>query len=391
MTLLFDGIFSSVAWGHFVVDMLNGQRPILLAYLSVSLGLTNTTLALISTIYVWVASISQIGFGWLTDRFGARWVAAIGVIWMGIFFSLAMTLPGYEALFFLVIGSLGSAALHPAGTMQATLRGRAHYAGRETTAASLFFFFGQFGYSVGPLLGGPLLDRFGSIGLLALAALTFPIGINAAWQMRNLPHPHHEAEKHKEQTAKITVSKSFIVILTLTASMQAWAQQNMITFVPKYLADMQVAPTIYGILSGLFLAGSALGGVIGGNLADRFGKKRVAFTALALASIPLGLIAQIGWSNWLYILIPLSGALTGSVHSILVVTAQKSIPAGMGLISGLTLGIMFSAGALGTLLSGPIVDAYGFPIMFMMTAGIAMLGAVFVLMWGKGVDLLYSS
>jgi hypothetical protein len=64
--------------------------------------------------------------------------------------------------------------------------------------------------------------------------------------------------------------------------------------------------------------------------------------------------------------------LTGSVHSIVVVIAQSTIKGGMALASGLILGIMFSAGAFGTLLSGPLADSWGFPPVFQLTAGLVL-------------------
>jgi predicted MFS family arabinose efflux permease len=102
----------------------------------------------------------------------------------------------------------------------------------------------------------------------------------------------------------------------------------------------------------------------------------VATVALTLASIPLFLISLVGWSPWLYLLVPLSGALTGAVHSIIVVLAQRVVRGGMALASGLTLGFMFSAGALGTLLSGPLADRWGFPPLFQMTAGLALVASL---------------
>ena len=77
-------------------------------------------------------------------------------------------------------------------------------------------------------------------------------------------------------------------------------------------------------------------------------------------------------SPWLYLLVPLSGMFTGSVHSIVVVTAQGVIKGGMALASGLILGIMFSAGAFGTLLSGPLADSWGFQPVFQMTAALVL-------------------
>jgi FSR family fosmidomycin resistance protein-like MFS transporter len=370
MPLLLDSLFSSIAFGHFMVDLLNGSRSVLLAYLSEPLGLSNTNIALISTLYIWMASMTQPIFGWLTDRFGPRWFAAGGLAWMMSFFMLAMFLPGKESLFFLVVASLGSAALHPAGAMQATVRGRTHYAGRETTAASFFFMFGQMGYFFGPITAGPLLGKFGLVGLLIPAGLCLPIALNAGWQLRNT-RPVKSTGK-QGSTIQINRSLWFIVTLATVAILQAWAQQNMMTFVPKYLKDLGQTPSIYGLITGLFMGGSALGNVFGGQLADRFGKQRVAGIMLALASIPLFLISQVGWSPWLYLLIPLSGMLTGSVHSIVVVIAQNTIKGGMALATGLILGTMFSAGAFGTLLSGPLADSWGFPVVFEMTAGLVL-------------------
>lgn len=378
MSLLIDSVFSSVALGHLMVDLLNGSRPVLLAFLSKSLGLTNAGLALISTIYIVTASITQPLFGWLADRYGSRWVAAGGLVWMMGFFSVAMFLPGYSSLVCLVFASLGSAAFHPAGATQATLRGRAHFTGRETTAASVFFMFGQMGFFFGPIVSGPLLDTFGVKGLLIPAALLLPLGLNAAHQLRHTSHPARATTHPGEKVTALTVTPLFIILLVLVASTQAWAQQNMITFVPKYLADLGQPASVYGLVAGLFMGGSALGNVLGGTLADRYGKMRVAMTALVLASLPLYAISQIGWSSWLYLLIPLSGALTGSVHSIVVVLAQRAIRGGMGLASGLTLGIMFSAGALGTLLSGPLADSHGFPLVFQMTSGLVLAAAFLV-------------
>jgi FSR family fosmidomycin resistance protein-like MFS transporter len=375
MPLLLDSLFSSIALGHLMVDLLNGSRSVLLAYLSGPLGLTNANIALISTLYVGSASLTQPVFGWLTDRFGPRWPATGGLLWMMAFYILAIFLPGKGSLAFLVIASLGSAALHPAGAMQATLRGRTHYAGRETTAASFFFMFGQSGFFFGPIIAGPLLGTFGLYGLLIPVGLFLPVALNAGWQLR-LTRPAQTTET--EGRLQLRRSTGFIITLASVAMLQAWAQQNMITFLPKYLKDLGQTPALYGLIAGLFMGGSALGNVLGGQLADRYGKRRVASMMLASASIPLFLISVVGWSPWLYLLVPLSGLLTGSVHSIVVVIAQGIIKGGMALASGLILGMMFTSGALGTLLSGPLADSQGFPLVFQLTAGLV-LAASFVI------------
>lgn len=379
MTLLLDPVFSSIAFGHLIVDLLNAQRPLLLTFLSVPLGLTNTAIAVISTSYILVSALSQPLFGWLADRLGTRWLATIGILWMGLFFSLAMSIRGMGALPLLIMAGLGSAAFHPSGAKEATLRGQTHFNGREITSASYFFFFGQSALFFGPIIGGPILDHFGTHGLLILAVFTLPIGLYANWQLRNTSTPpqSHKTGTTGEETNR--PDRTSIIALALIAALQAWSQQNMITFLPKYLFDLGQTATIYGMISALFMGGSAIGNVLGGFLADIFGKRSVAMTALALASLPLFAISKAGWSPWLYVLVPLAGALTGSVNSILVVTAQRSIPGGMALASGMIYGFTFSAGALGTLLSGSLADAWGFPPVFQMTGILTLIAAGFSL------------
>ena len=374
MSLLFDSIFSSVALSHFIVDVFNSSRPVLLTYL----GLSETKIALYSTIYIWVSALTQPFFGWISDRVGPRWLAAGGVLWMTVFYTCAVYIPGPAGIACLIIAALGSSSFHPVGTTQATLLGRNRMAGRETTAASLFFMAGQVGLFVGPIITGLILAQLGLHWLLIFSIVSLPIGFSLAYQLRhNHPHPKPENGNNRIQ---INASIGFIVLLALVAALQSWSQQNMINFLPKYIKDMGQSAATYGNIAGLFMGGSALGNVIGGHLGDRFTKRKVVATALLLASIPIFVISQIGWSPWLYVLIPLAGACTGSVHSIMVVLAQRIVSGGMALASGLILGFIFSVGALGMLLTGPLVENYGFPTVLMMTTGLVLLASPLALM-----------
>jgi MFS transporter, FSR family, fosmidomycin resistance protein len=388
MTLLLDALFSSVAFSHLIVDAINGLRAVLLAYLSGPLGLSNTALGFVSTVYIVSAALIQPFFGYLADKFSSRWVVAGGVLWMATFFSLALIIPGHAALGYLILASLGSGAFHPAGTMQATLSGRNHFSGRETTATAYFFVFGQVGLFIGPLAGGPLLDRFGPAGLLVFTAVAVPIGLNAVWQLRpglelrvvqKLKGIRQSEGQGRARVAPLLIAFAIMVFF------QAWVQQNMITFLPKYMSDLGQSAAFYGVLAATFMGGSALGNIVGGNLADRFGKRRVASAALILASIPLFLIAEVGLSKWLFLLVPLAGGLTGSVHSIFVVLAQRHIPTGMALASGLILGYIFTSGALGTLFAGYLADIWGLLPIFRMNGVLIMLAAFLALTLRKEI------
>ncbi|MBN2387560.1 MAG: MFS transporter [Anaerolineales bacterium] len=381
MVLLRDALFTSVAYGHLIVDALNSQRSLLFTYWSQHYGMSNTTLATISTLYVWVASLSQPVFGWLNDRFGrSRLIAGGGILWLTAFFALALTLPVEGAIPCLILGSLGSAAFHPVGTMQATLRGKHLIPGRETTSTSVFFVFGQFGYSVGPIIGGVLLSLLGVSGLFILVLPALAIGVNAVFHLhRAAPTPEISPQTESSPGAGVRSGKWFLAALATVASLQSWAQQNIVTFVPKYLSDLGQPAAVYGSMAGVFMGGSAVGNVIGGSLADRHGRQRVAMLMLTLAGVPLYLISVVDWSPVWYLLVFMAGLLTGAVHSIIIVTAQRTIRSGMALASGLMMGFMFSAGALGTMLSGSLADTRGFPLVFQLTAGLTLVAAVVTL------------
>jgi len=374
MPILYDPIFSFISISHFMVDTFNASRPVLLTYF----GLSEYQIALFSSIYIWASALTQPIFGWISDRTGPRWLAAGGVLWMTVFYSLALALPGNMGLGCLIIAALGSSAFHPVGAVQAALRGRELMKGREATSTSLFFTAGQLGHFVGPILTGLILVYLRIPGMYILPLVSIPVGLSLMRQLRdNHPHP---------QPVKTVVSKrsraglAFILILMIVAGMQSWAQANMVNLMPKYIKDLGQSATIYGSMAGLFMGGSALGNVIGGHFADRFPKRFVAALALFFASFPIFLISRVGWSGWLYVLVPLAGAFTGAVHSIMVVLAQRIIPGGMALASGLILGFIFSAGALGLLFTGHLAELYGFPYVLTMTTGMVLVASPLALL-----------
>ena len=392
MSLLLDRLFAIVAFGHLAVDILNGQRAVLLTYLSGPLGLSNTALSLVSTLYITIGALSQPVFGHLADRWGPRWLVTGGVLWMGIFFSLALFVPGYWALAFLVVASLGSGAFHPAGTMEANLRGRERFSGRETTAMAYFFLFGQLGGFFGPLIGGPLLGLFGTVGLTVTAVPTLVVGIDAA---NRLPSKSGRLSlpRRRFPIGRLLrgVLSAGMIAFGLMVAFQSWAQQNMFTFVPKYLSDLGQPPGIYGLVSALFMAGVAFGNLAGGHLADHFGRRRVAVWTLLGASMPFFAIPYVEGLAWLYLLIPLSGLLTGATHSIIVVLAQRKLPGSLALASGLVLGFMFTSGALGTLLTGYLADLRGLQVVFNLSGILVLMAAGLALTIKEGPALTSDS
>ncbi|MCC6804947.1 MAG: MFS transporter, partial [Anaerolineae bacterium] len=151
-------LFWSVSLGHFTVDVFNASVGVTLAFLSGHLiSMTNTQIGFAMSGYQLMSAISQPLCGWLADRSGGRWLGAGGVAWTVTLTMLALAIAvvtrNYALMVIpLILAALGSGAFHPVGAMHAAHSG-------HITGLSLFFFMGQFGGSLGPVLVGFLLDQ----------------------------------------------------------------------------------------------------------------------------------------------------------------------------------------------------------------------------------------
>jgi FSR family fosmidomycin resistance protein-like MFS transporter len=277
------------------------------------------------------------------------------------------------------VAAFGSGAFHPAGTVEATEIGRIHVGRQQATAAATFILFGQAGYSIGPALGGLLVERWSLAGVLLLLPLALiaasTVGRNFSMRSSDAPAVSRPAVRAPESWAGMTS----ILALAGLAALRSWAQTNMITFLPKFYSDLGYGPAYYGIIAALFMGGSALGGVAGGWLGDRTSNRNVILSSLVLAAVPLALLPSLSRSAWALLLVATSGALTGASNGITVVLAQRMMPVRLGAASGLALGFTFASGSVGTWLSGLQADRAGFDAVFLTTAGITLLAGLLAL------------
>ncbi len=372
MSLFSDRPFRAAAAGHFAVDLINGQRALILATWSGPFGLTNAFIGILSTAYTLLGSTLQPVFGLLADRIGARWVATFGILWMAFSFGLAVLVPGRVALLLLVLTATGSAAFHPAGTAEATERAKQHFMTRVAYAASLFFLFGQMGLAVGPALGGVIVELQGVSGLIVLLLLVVPVGIYAGLR---IPSGGRYSASVRDALSIAGDWRGFVPFGVVIA-LRSWSAMTMIAFIPKYYNDLGYGPVAFGIFAAMYMGGSALGGVFGGWLADRGDKRVLVSRTMMLAGIPLLMMAAFGGSAWGYLIAFLAGGLIGMSHSPIVVHAQGMVPAYAGAASGAVLGFTFASGAIGVLISGFLADLFGFDVVFTVSAATVTLGGL---------------
>jgi FSR family fosmidomycin resistance protein-like MFS transporter len=355
LSLFRNRLFLAIATGHFGVDILNSSGPVLLAVLSSPLGLSNAQIGFALTLYTFIGSFSQPVFGWLADRVHGRpaVLAGVGVGWMALCYSAVAVAPSWAVLLpCFLLAALGSGLFHPIGTASAT----AAHPTRAGSATAMFFFSGQIGLAIGPALGGLLFRAGGNFGMLPLSIfLLLPsallLSAPAAVRSRS---DGPRAARSVTRTAGLVIA-AFIALVALRSSIQAVYS----AFLPKLFEDRGWDPVAYGLLSGTFMLAAAVGNIVTGDLADRRGM-RMATVGPLLLGVPAGLICL--WAPTpaaAFVASALTGLLVGGQHSVLVVHAQRLIPARQGFAAGLILGFTFAAGGIGTWLVGIVADEVG--------------------------------
>ncbi len=375
----------AASYGHFSIDILNSSIPIILTAVATEFNLEVSQIGLAAMIYTFAASLTQPIFGYLVDKVRGRWIAGIGLIWTMFFYGLAPFMPSYPALVAcLALGALGSGAFHPAGMTNATMSG-----GRKpTTATSLFFVGGQSGLALGPTLSGVLLQRYGLAAMPYIALAMTPAALYMLWILRHpdvdtapkaapkaapqveaKPTPDAAAAKADKPGATagtvaqgaaqggIMVLIAFVLLITFRST----TQQAFATLLPKYFADQGYTPAMYGLMLSVLGFAGATGTLLGGWLGDRYNRRIVIFLSMTLgAFFTFGMLHTSGMA---YVVAALgAGVLMNVPHSIMIIMAQRFIPARKGMIGGAVLGLMFASGAAMVGVASWIADYTGLPI-----------------------------
>jgi FSR family fosmidomycin resistance protein-like MFS transporter len=360
-SFLKDKTYRSVSLTHFFVDVLNNSRTLLVAIIAVSIGLTNAQVGIALLLYNVGSALSQPFFGALADRYGPRLFVVGGMVWMIILYSLAAAAGDWIALAAITLAGFGSGSVHPSGAKVASETSDV----ARTQATGVFFAAGQTGLFLGPILAGLLLEAFGRPGYLILPVLALS-AVFAGWRyVKNSSEPQAEAGINSIQTvtkgSRRSISWRTVIPLTIIIMTSSTIGIATINFAPKLFTEVGYGPVYVGLTAGLFMMGSAAGGIIGGTIGDRVGQRVAIFSGMIGAIIPLYLYIPAG-DPWRFALLLLSGFFAGMPHSVLVIITQGLIPGRRAFASGLILGLMFFSGAVGSYMLGLLADEVGLAI-----------------------------
>lgn len=356
-TLLTLTLFSV---GHFFIDLYSGALGALQPLLLDQFRMNFTQAGILGGVLSFSSSVLQPVYGYLSDRFHSRLFTALAPAVAGIFISSLGWAPSYWALLGMVwLGGAGIASFHPQAAANATA-GVTRNRGR---AMAIFISAGTLGLALGPTFFSAISGRWG-LARTHWAALP-GIALSLILLMWLRPPARQVPAKPRFDWAPLRKVWKPMIMLYFLVFLRSVVQITFSQFLPLYLHTQRgysLANASYSL--SLYLAGGALGGILGGNLADRCGGRRVILISmlgsapfLALFLFTTGLVSTVG--------LVLGGVVLLFTIPVNVVMAQELAPTQTGTVSALMMGFAWgSAGLLFIPLTGWISDLFSMQTAF---------------------------
>jgi FSR family fosmidomycin resistance protein-like MFS transporter len=346
--------------GHLFTDVGQGSIPALLPFLIARDHLSYagaSALILAATI---ASSVIQPLFGHLSDRRSLPWLMPLGPIVGGIGVSLAAVAPSYGLTFAsVVLSGIGVAAFHPEGSRFAN-----YVSGpRRSSGMSLFSVGGNIGFALGPALVTPLVLAFGLSGTLLVILPTSLMGLILARELPRLKTFRVDLGRTRADGTEPDAWRPFALLAAVIA-LRSFVYFGFVTFIPLYFIHvLHTGKGVGGAALTVMLVGGAVGTLVGGRLADRFGRRTVLIGSMAvLPFLIVGFLVSPPVPAMAFAAV--AGAATIATFAVTIVMGQEFLPGRIGVASGVTIGLSVGMGGVAAPLLGILADAHGLTAAF---------------------------
>jgi FSR family fosmidomycin resistance protein-like MFS transporter len=216
---------------------------------------------------------------------------------------------------------------------------------------SWFSLGGNAGFVLAPLVAGPVLSRLGlqATGWLAVPAL---VGVAVTVPVVSKYTPTATIRSAAKGSDDWTAFGRLTVIVVLRSIVYL----GLAGFVGLYAVQRVGGggSTATAAVFALY-AGAAVGTVLGGRFAERWGRLAVVRAGYLATTLLLPVLLLVP-GHWLYVAIALVGTALSLPFSLHITLGQDLLPSRPGTASGVTLGLAVSAGGLFAPLIGVVVD-----------------------------------
>ena len=337
---------------HAVDDLYQGAVPAIVPFLVAERSYGYLAASGITLAATLLSSVVQPVFGVLTDRRPMPWLVPLGMTVAGAGIGLSGLGHSYVLTWLAIaLSGLGVAAYHPESARLARRVARRGHVGM-----SWFSLGGNVGFALGPVLVTPAL-RFGGLGcspllvipaiagaLLTVMALRGMRGAGPVAGAATIAQPGRDDWRQFGLLTIAVVARS-IVSFGMSTFLALWVEQR--------VGGGPVAGEIALVV--LFGVG-ALGTLLGGVLAGRWGRIRTVRISYAVAIPAVAAIALVPGPA-VYVLVAVAAIALYTPFSLHVTLGQDYLPNRHGTASGVTLGLAVSVGGLGAPAIGAIANA----------------------------------
>jgi FSR family fosmidomycin resistance protein-like MFS transporter len=345
---------------HFIIDLYSGALGALQPLLLDQFHMTFTEAGILAGVLSFSSSVLQPGWGFLSDRFHSRLFTALAPAIASIFISSLGLAPNYPALLGMVfLGGAGIASFHPHAASNAT-----HAITRNRQRAmAIFISSGTLGLALGPTFFSEVSARLGLPRTYWAALPGVTLSILLLMFLR--PPARDVRAAPPFDWAPLRAVWKPMTILYFLVFIRSIVQITFTQFLPLYLHTQRGYSLASSSLSlTLYLGSGALGGILGGNLADRFGGRRVIIFSM-IASVPFLLlfVFSTGWVSTAGL--ALGGLILLFTNPVNVVMGQELVPAQAGTVSAMMMGFAWgTSGLLFIPLTGWISDLFSMQTAF---------------------------
>jgi FSR family fosmidomycin resistance protein-like MFS transporter len=356
-----------MASAHMMVDGYSNIFAPMLPLLIPRLDLNLATAGALTMLFQLAASVAQVGFGHLADRWRPRLLVMAGpVVAVAVLSLVGLATSTTMLAVILVAGGLGGAAFHPPAAALAHRLG----GDRRGLAMSVYITGGTLGFSLGPLLFAPFAEHFGLAWtpLLAIPGLV----VIAVFLSRVPPYPLH-ASARGGLRALVPYAKPLGLLYTIVV-LRTLTSLAIATFVPVMLTRRGMSLGQAGAAVALYLFASGIGGFLGGPAADRFGPRKVIALSLVL-STPFLFVAPLLSGLPFVVVLAVGGLFLQSTLPVNVTFGQSLAPISAATVSSLMMGFAWGTGGLSVPLVGMFADRVGIEHTLMALSVVPLLAA----------------
>ena len=373
---------AALSAGHLFTDVNQGAVAALVPFLVAERGLSLAaagTLVLAATLS---SSIVQPLFGHFSDRKPLPALMPLGVMLGGLGIALVGIAPTYPLILLcVVLSGLGIAAFHPESARFANYVSGS----RRARGMSLFSVGGNVGFALGPVLTTPLVLSFGLPGTLLLVLPASLMGLVLFYELpRLLAFRPEAAEVASEKDAGKPEHWGPFTRMIGVVIVRSFVYFGLITFVSSYYIRVLGSSSLLAnaALSVMLFAGG-VGTLVGGPLADRFGR-RVVLACSMLLLWPLIYAFTLSGPLMGMIFLAFVGAATIGTFGVTVVMGQEYLPGRIGIAAGITMGLSIGLGGVGAPLLGALADNYGLPATMLAISALPLIGLVLAISLPRG-------